>query len=87
MLRTLLSRLFQAVCGVGDEPGGRWEVYHDPDGTMVRVRWSIPDDEGRYLWVRHYANEAFGRKAATQDAARFNADKALPQHFERMSIG
>jgi hypothetical protein len=53
---------------------GRWEVALSDDGEMVHVRWSLPDEKGRYLWVRHYPASAWGLHAAEREAARYNAD-------------
>lgn len=61
---------------------GRWEVVEDTDGGMVRVRWSIPDAADRYLWVRHYPADAFGRQACARQAAAWNAERVPPERFE-----
>lgn len=63
---------------IEETPGGRWEVVTDADGVMVRVRWSNPDVEGRYLWVRHYPNEPWGQVACEREAQRFNEERRWP---------
>jgi hypothetical protein len=57
---------------------GRWEAVTDSDGAMVRVRWSIPDSEGCYLWVGHYVGTPWGMNAAEREAERFNREGRLP---------
>ncbi len=53
-----------------------WET-HD-DGVMVHVRWSLPDELGRYLWVRHYPATPWGLNAAEREAERFNNERRPP---------
>lgn len=59
-----------------------WEVVHNPDpygqgDDMWRVRWSEADEEGRYLWVRHYPDE----HRAERDADEFNRLNRQPWEF------
>lgn len=58
----------------GEEGGGAWEVVADDDGQMVRVRWSVPDSEGRHLYVRHYPGGGWGETAAERQAAEWNRE-------------
>lgn len=57
-------------------PLGKWEVVPDDDYTMYRVRWSIPDEQGRYQWVRHYPEHL--RHAAYREAEDFNSGERFP---------
>lgn len=56
-----------------DGPNARWEAVLDDDGCMIRVRWSRPDEEGRYLWIAHYPASAWGLNAAEGHVKRLNA--------------
>lgn len=49
---------------------GQWEVYPAcQDGKTIGwlVRWSVPDDKGRYLWVRHYYADDSGEGGPSID--------------------
>jgi len=63
------------------ETDGRWEVLVDPDGEMVRVRWSVPDAHGLFWWVRHYPATPWGMNACEGQAARFNAEGRSPYEW------
>lgn len=65
-------------CAIARLPAGKWEVVSDPGGEMHRVRWSVPDEEGRYQWVRHYPRKHFAERQADD----FNAGRATP-YFEQ----
>lgn len=56
---------------------GKWEVISDKDGEMHRVRWSIPDNQGRYQWVRHYPRSM--QNAAQRQAEDFNSGRSYPK--------
>ncbi len=71
-----------------------WEAVEaaDEDGPYGwKVRWSEPDDKGRYLWVRHYHAGNSGddpgpslgwcHNAAEGDALRLNSSGRLPDDF------
>lgn len=60
---------------------GHWETALDDDDVMVRIRWSIPDSRGRYLWVRHYPATAWGRAAVWRQVAEWNAEGKTPAEF------
>jgi len=60
---------------------GHWEAITDDDGQMTRVRWSVTDREGRYLWVRHYPGE-WGRNAAERQAEEFNKENRRPWEWD-----
>lgn len=62
------------------EPEGKWEAIYSSE--MWRVRWSIPDAGGRFLWVRHYDSTAWGKHAAERNAEAFNTEKRSPWEFE-----
>lgn len=63
---------------------GRYEVVEAKDNGAVvghQVRWSIPDEQGRYRWVGHYYAGAeddpsprWCQHAAERDAAQRNAN-------------
>lgn len=67
---------------------GVWEAVVDEDGKggsneFWRVRYSLPDFKGRYLYVRHYGSNgsAWNRSAAESQAREFNAEGKSPYHF------
>ena len=64
-----------------EEDAGRWEVKLSPDGEMVHVRWSIPNERGEYLWVRHYPATPWGLNACEGEARRFNDERRQPWEF------
>jgi hypothetical protein len=57
---------------------GRWESVLDSDGEMCRVRWSLRDAEGRYLWVSHYPGTLWGQNACERNTDRWNQEKKSP---------
>jgi len=59
-----------------------WEAVPDEDGVMWRVRWSQPDDHGRYLWVGHYPTENVGQHMAERHAERFNEQCRCPWEWD-----
>jgi hypothetical protein len=70
----------------------KWEAVRDSDqtaddiaraGEFWRVRWSEPDAEGRYLYVRHYGGNgsAWNRNAAERDAREFNEEGRHPAQW------
>jgi hypothetical protein len=68
----------------------RWVAVPDdprPDDTeeFWRVRWSEPDEKGRYLYVRHYGGNgtAWNKRAAEGDAARFNEQGRRPSEWPK----
>lgn len=71
---------------------GEWEVIKEEDGKGARVRWSIPDNLGRYLWVRHYLTDnspgsptkQWCENAAERDAKRFNDDARRPEEYTQI---
>lgn len=73
-------------------PGyGHWEVCPVDDETTsrpigYRVRWSIPDDKGRFSYESHYISGEDGDpslawcfNAAESTAKRWNEEKRMPQ--------
>ena len=68
-----------------------WEVVPAFDnGNCIgyRVRWSVPDDRGRYLWVRHYLAGEDGspslgwcEQAALSNAKQMRGDLKVPDDF------
>lgn len=65
-----------------------WEAVPDPesngeDGPMWRVRWSQPDDEGKYLWVGHYGGNGprQNQHMAERDAEQRNNDGKSPTEY------
>ena len=66
----------------------QWEVVENKDGSMCHVRWSEPDDEGRYLWVSRYPATTWGRYAAERSAEDKNVSGVRPWEFNlRMVVG
>jgi hypothetical protein len=53
------------------------------NGRFWRVRWSVPDEDGRWLYVRHYGGNGTGwnRNAAESDAEKFNREQRIPTQF------
>lgn len=70
-----------------------WEVVPAFDaGELVgyQVRWSIPDDRGRYLWVGHYYSGPdnslrWCQHAAESHCKRLNTEKKMPCEFDACS--
>ena len=60
---------------------GHWETVVDDDGEMIRIRWSVPDAQGRYSWVRHYPATTWSIVSCEQQAARWNAEKSGPTNW------
>jgi hypothetical protein len=68
-----------------------WEAVPDRDNTDTegfwRVRWSVPDDDGRYLWVGHYGYENRGmtprlaQHMAERQAENMNHQCRCPWEF------
>lgn len=77
------ARIMGALFDRGvDIETGKWEVVKDAEGDAWRVRWSLPDSEGRYLWVRHYIvgqlSPGWCEAAAERDAAEMNRKCRVP---------
>ena len=82
------------------KPDPHWEsvpAYDKGEGDKERligyqVRWSEPDEEGRYLWVGHYyadddgSNIGWCEMASRSQAARFNSIKKLTSEFPAMQV-
>jgi len=72
----------------------RWESVPSYDeGELIgyRVRWSQPDDQGRYLWVGHYLAEPDDKDrlrwcevASESDAKRKNEEGKAPWEYRAM---
>lgn len=58
-----------------------WEAVPDDDYGMWRVRWSQPDAEGRWYYVRHYPGTLWGRHVVERDADQFNKEGRRPEEF------
>lgn len=50
----------------------RPEANLDPEERMWRVRWSHPDRNGLFLYVRHYPGSRWGRHACEREAEELN---------------
>jgi uncharacterized protein (TIGR02996 family) len=71
--KTRRAHFIRMQCELAKYPEPRWEAVPDKDGEMWRVRWSVPDEKGRYQWVRHYpAKDHPGKHFAECDAERMN---------------
>lgn len=91
LARALKWLLRRPAIAVLPEPEGRWEVVADENNTeeegCYRVRWSIPDEKGRYLWVRHYGygpggnSSRWSSHAAERNAEQFNKEGRRPWEF------
>lgn len=58
---------------------GCWEVKADTtNDEMVRVRWSVPDEDRAYFYAAHYPATAWGWNACEQQAKRWNAEGKRP---------
>lgn len=61
------------------QPNGRWEVVPATDDHEqiigYRVRWSIPDKHGRYLWVGHYYSSETTSIGWCENAAESHAKR------------
>lgn len=66
---------------------GSWQAIADdphPEdekgGRFWRVRWTIPNERGEYLYVRHYGGNGSGwnQNAAEGDAKRMNEEGRRP---------
>ena len=76
---------------VVDGPIPTWEVVPAFDkGVCIgyRVRWTVPDEQGRYLWVRHYLSGESGdpslgwcEQAALSNAKAMRDDLKVPMDF------
>lgn len=74
-----------------EQSNPRWQVVpavEDQVAIGYLVRWSEPDAQGRYLWVRHYyagedASIGWCENAAERDAERMNNEKRVPWEFVR----
>jgi hypothetical protein len=75
----LLGRYLEETPGAWED--GRWEVSRDDDGAMVRVRWSLPDDQGAHLYVRHYPGGGWGENACEREARSFNDEGRRPSEW------
>lgn len=67
----------------GPELEGRWEVVTGRDREMVHVRWSLPNADGVFLWVRHYPNTGWGQVACEGQAQDFNRIGRVPAEWGR----
>jgi hypothetical protein len=96
-VKRLLRAIWKWLFGRSDVPRQpRWEAVpafgNASDGARCgyvigyQVRWSEPDECGRYLWVGHYfagpdASLTWCELAAVRHAARFNAQRRAPWEF------
>jgi hypothetical protein len=76
---------------MSDTHTGQWEAVPDephPDdtkgGRFWRVRWSAPDEKGRWLYVRHYGGNgsAWNQNAAERNAQLLNEQGRLPCEWQ-----
>lgn len=73
---------------------GHWEVYNEANLLtnlgVSRVRWSLPNKEGKYLWVNHYAAHdgssgpslEWCKKAAQDYADKLNIAGSRPTEYK-----
>ena len=52
---------------------GKWEVVFDEDRVMVRVRWTLPTEDGAQFYCRHYKASRWGIYACEREAEEWNA--------------
>lgn len=78
-----------------DEGQGHWEVIHIPDEKILgtgfyKVRWSVADEQGRWLWVRHYgydgieARQEWCKHAAETSCDQLNREGRRPEEYSVM---
>ena len=54
---------------------GKWEVDFDEDRVMVRVRWSLPCEDGAMFYCRHYPAEGWGINACERTVREWNESR------------
>lgn len=68
-----------------EQDKAHWEAVADEDDqTFWRVRWSEPDAEGRYLYVRHYGagSALWNEHVARTSAEDFNEIGRSPYEWD-----
>jgi hypothetical protein len=76
---------FEEAKPIERESEAHWEAVHDHDDpSFWRVRWSEPDAEGRYLYVRHYGSGSatWNEHVARTQAEDFNEDGRSPFEWD-----
>lgn len=63
-----------------DEIAPHWEAVKDANSPMWRVRWSAPNGDGLFFYVRHYSGPV-AEHMAQRNAAEWNKAGRHPAEF------
>lgn len=72
------AEFIRVQCALAKLVEPRWEASRSSDGSMWHIRWSVPNPDGSYLWLRHYPAADNGMIRAEADATRLNVEKRHP---------
>jgi hypothetical protein len=65
---------------------GRWETVEDSSGEMIRVRWSLRDEDGLWLLVSHYPNTGWGQAVVESEVRQWNQEGRTPSYWNHWKM-